>query len=103
MTEAARAINVYTCPTCGWKAITRNLVEGVTPFLIRCEGKKCDKDNFPGCMSAMYRVNQHQTPTHEWYKPSDEELMRRPWAIDHVAQGGLLLRRVGDLEVAAQA
>lgn len=97
--ERAQMVNVYTCPVCGWKAVTRNLVAGVTPMFIKCEGpERCDAKTFPVCGSSCYRVDQKQEPTHEWYKPTEDELMRRPWMIEHVAKGGLALRRVGQLE-----
>lgn len=96
MTEAKNAINEYRCPTCNWKAITKTLVDGVTPMFIRCEGPKlCDRNTLPAAVSMMYRVNQAQQPTHEWYRPEGEELEKAvPSVKDHVEAGGLLLRRL---------
>jgi hypothetical protein len=96
--ETKNAINIYTCKVCGWKAITKNLEEGVTPAFIGCEGNDCDKHELPACISSMYHVPQNLQPTHEWYKPTEDELMRKTWMLEHVFKGGLVLRKVGDLE-----
>jgi hypothetical protein len=70
MSEPAGGINVYKCQTCGWKAVTENLVEGTTPFMIACE--RCTGS----CYSSFYRVPQDQPATHVWFKPdTDEELI----------------------------
>lgn len=93
--EKKKAVNVYVCPSCGWRAITVNLVDGVTPFFIRCEGaRRCDADRFPSATSAMYRVDQSLTPTHEWYRPDEQELNAKPYMREHVEQGGLALRKI---------
>jgi hypothetical protein len=84
--------NVYTCQTCAWKAITVDLVEGVTPFMIGCERPLCEGDAY----SAGYVVDQTLLPTHEWYRPDTKEAKRlgRLWR-DHLKGGGLKLRKVG--------
>ena len=93
--EQGNAINVYRCPMCHWQAVTINRVEGVTPMFIRCESKTCaSRNDLPGCFSAMYRVSQQLEPTHEWYRPEEEELLEKPWARAHVEAGGLMLRRI---------
>jgi Zn-finger nucleic acid-binding protein len=92
--ETLGLINTYTCPTCGWRAVTVNRADGVTPMFIRCEGVKCDRNDLPGATSAMYRVPQTLAPTHEWYRPDDAELIEKPWARRHVSMGGLLLRSI---------
>lgn len=115
MSEEQNAINIYTCQTCGWKAITKNLVVGTTPFMIGCE--HCSGS----CHSSFYHVAQDQIPTHEWFKPAtDAELIatidaelaklgkrgrplrrQRQMIIDetkeHVSMGGLLLRKVASV------
>lgn len=100
MSEPANAINVYTCPRCGWRMVTINRVEGTTPMFIRCgSDKKCDDTTFPGAVSAIYRVRQTLTPTHEWYRPTtatERKKLRDPNIRQHVALGGLLLRRISD-------
>jgi hypothetical protein len=94
--EPANMINTYTCPECGWQIVTITRVEGVTPAFIRCEGRRCDVNTLPGAISAMYCVNQSLTPTHEWYRPDANELVEKPWALEHVTMGGLLLRKIGE-------
>lgn len=95
MSEAKNAINEYRCPLCGWKAITKTLEDGVTPMFIRCEGKRCDRNTLPAAASMMYRVNQAQQPTHEWYRPDAKELEGSTDGVrEHVSQGGLMLRKL---------
>lgn len=65
--------------------------DGVTPFMIACEAtSNCD-----GMMqSSLYRVfDQSLAASHEWYKPSEVEILL-PGERHHVDQGGLLLRRI---------
>lgn len=111
-------INAYTCSN-RHRTITIDLVEGVTPFMIRCP--------HPGCQemaqSCMYQTGQKQQPTHEWYKPTEEEMHKEaevsfesykqtPLYLsstdddrlalddiygrikDHVDKGGLMLRKI---------
>jgi DNA-directed RNA polymerase subunit RPC12/RpoP len=99
MSEQQNQINVYRCPDCGWRIVTRNRDEGVTPMFIRCEGSKCDAGEFPKATSAMYRVDQSLPPTHEWFKPTKAEVEARWPTADgrrsvwgHVQQGGLILQ-----------
>lgn len=98
VSEEKGAINIYTCPSCGWRAITRNRDDGTTPFMIACEGKDCEADpRVGGCTSAFYRVDQTLEPTHEWYRPlsaGERKAMKDPALRDHVRMGGLLLRKI---------
>ena len=97
MSERAGEINVYVCEKCGWKAITRNRDDGVTPMFIRCEGEHCDKETFPGAHSLMYQVDQTLEPTHEWYWPrtaGERKKVTTQAMWSHVNQGGLLLRKL---------
>lgn len=93
--EAADKINAYTCEKCARKIITRTADEGVTPFMIPCI--HCDGT----AQSAFYRVPQHLTPTHEWYKPGPVELTAMQFnaylidTVEHVKDGGLLMRKIG--------
>lgn len=87
-------VNAYTCEKCAKKTITRDADNGVTPFMIDCV--------YCGGMaqSAFYRVPQTLMPTHEWYHPDKPELLEMVAypellsTIEHVAQGGLLLRKI---------
>ena len=89
--------NVYTCKQ-NHRTVTIDRDDGTTPFMIQClfgpEGSA------PVCKSmaesSFYRCDQSLVATHEWYKPSAEEMSRekRPAILQHVAMGGLLLRRI---------
>lgn len=85
-------INVYTCAE-GHKTVTVERGEGVTPMLLRCRVS-------PGCShmarSAFYVVaDPKPTPTHEWYRPSDEEVDAMPAAHrDHYRRGGFAIREL---------
>ncbi len=97
MSEPANAINVYTCPECGWQAITINRVEGTTPFQICCEGNCRASGWNGGAYSSFYQVDQSLTPTHEWYRPTtagERKKLRNPDTREHVALGGLLIREL---------
>lgn len=84
-------LNIYCCEKCRGHIVTRDLVEGTTPFMITCRAT-------PDCngmmQSSMYRVfDQNMLESHEWYSPSNAELMGLSTAVaDHVGKGGLLLR-----------
>lgn len=88
------SINVYTCKKCGHQTITIDREEGVTPFIIGCDS--CKGESY----SSFYRCSQGLTPTHEWFKPTIEELKilyegrMLDGMIDHVEQGGLDLRKI---------
>lgn len=92
MTEQAGAINVYTCDQCRGRIVTRNAVEGTTPFLLACRATK-------GCRGLMesgfYRVAQDAVPTYEWFRPTPEEARRQgPAMEDHFRMGALDLREI---------
>lgn len=90
--------NVYACAECRGATVTIDVDEGVTPFSIPClangEAGVC-QGIARSCMyrPAMFPRDVELTPRFEWYKPKVEhvELSCR----DHVAAGGLLLRKVG--------
>lgn len=110
-------VNGYACDTCGQAVVTIDKHPGVTPafvshgqFGVECEGTTT---------SSWYRVRQELGvyATHEWYRPSADELLdyhalaagptpvghaaASEWAmaggtVDHVMRGGLLLRKIPD-------
>lgn len=105
--ETKDKLNAYICPKLH-HVITVNKADGVTPMFISCD--KCGER----ASSRMYNVDQSLTPTHEWYKPTPEELekavqetvteqkieakdveMVRNSFKQHVDDGGLLLRKIG--------
>jgi hypothetical protein len=85
--------NVYSCTECGYQTITIDKDDGTTPFMIQCRNPfKCtgwSRSNF-------YRVDQDLPPTHEWYRPDEQEIaqLTKPAVIDHVRMGGLLIREI---------
>lgn len=84
------SINVYTCPI-GHETITKDLDNGVTPFMIQCKVFRCQHM----ARSSMYQVAQDLIPQWEWYKPKDHKGLSMG-EIDHVIQGGLLLRKIAE-------
>lgn len=84
--------NVYVCENDNHKMVTVDTDDGVTPFLTTCP--TCGKV----MQSRMYRVDQSLVASHEWYKPTAEQLrklMATPDTIQHVEKGGLILRPIG--------
>jgi hypothetical protein len=87
--------NVYLCRVCGWKRITIDVDEGVTPMFIKC--RCCEKL----ATSSMHDVDQTLEPTHEWYSPGGAERKRMAKTVrglstlrHHVEHGGLLQREI---------
>ena len=95
--ERKDAVNEYVCPQ-QHRTVTKNMDEGVTPFLIGCPtckaaGTPPDREPFryPMAESSFYRVPQNLDHSHEWYRPHDMADLDTDTA-DHVRNGGLLLR-----------
>lgn len=86
-------INTYTCPK-GHVTVTIDIVEGVTPMMLRCKQK--DQDGKHNCTemakSAWYNCDQKLTPEYEWYKPDSLKGLNSS-EREHVKLGGLLLRK----------
>lgn len=82
--------NIYTCHKCGGHIVTVDVAKGVTPFMIPCEFG-C-KENMT---SSVYRVfDQKVRADYEWYAPTAAEQLDLPQSyLDHVRQGGLMLRK----------
>ena len=98
--EGNRPFNHYRRERCNNFTISKDLHAGVTPFLVRCHATAHCSGM---AQSTMYRGPQtpEQAPHITWYAPSPEELdaylkdldpMRREQVLDHVNQGGLLMR-----------
>ena len=97
MPEARGAVNVYACPY-GHETVTRNMDEGVTPYMIGCPtckaaGTPPNEKGFrwPMAESSFYRVDQFLAHSHEWYRPESTAGLNQDTA-EHVRNGGLLLR-----------
>jgi hypothetical protein len=89
-------INVYVCETCGGEIVTRDVDEGVTPFMLACRAT-------PGCNGRMtsrfYNVDPRYADhvTHEWFRPSKAVMQAAGAdAREHYKGGGLDLRRAGE-------
>jgi len=86
--------------------VTVDREPGVTQFMTVCE--RCKEAGTPGSRgmrhpsmtSAMYRVHQMLTPTHEWYRPDTFDGLN-VGSIEHVKRGGLLLRPIEGVGSAA--
>lgn len=87
-------INAYICRD-GHRTVTVDLVEGVTPMMIRCKQRHEDgkHDCTERAMSVWYRCDQSLTPEYEWYKPTNLKKLS-PDEREHVKQGGLMLRKI---------
>ena len=80
--------NAYECDECSSYIVTVDREPGVTPFMVgcgNCEGK---------AKSKFYRIAEWMEPTHEWFRPETLDGLS-PWSIDHVKNGGLMLRQIG--------
>lgn len=84
--------NMYVCQTCGYKIVTVDIDEGVTPFMIGCKRENCDGDMY----SFFYRINPLLEPTYEWYKPNLEDYSEehRELMRNHIENGGLDIRKI---------
>lgn len=83
-------LNIYTCQGCRGHIVTRDVDTGVTPFMVGCRATVGCK----GMMqSSMYRVaDQKMRAGFIWYRPKSGERMFNHAELEHLVQGGLLLR-----------
>jgi hypothetical protein len=91
VTEPMNAVNAYLCtdPGCGWRAVTIARAEGETPRFIPCDrNPKHRAETQCHCVDPTWEI------THEWYRPTSDEIARKPWLAGYAARGGLLLRPV---------
>lgn len=93
-------LNVYRC-SLGHNTVTIDRDAGVTPSGMLCP--HVEHRGFPvvevvcdlQTRSGFYRVPAGLTPSHEWYRPGDDERRTlNPYKADHVNRGGLLLRPI---------
>jgi hypothetical protein len=85
-------LNRYTCQLCGSAIITKDVDDGVTPFLIDCVSNRCQ-----GMMqSACYRPGINGTPTYIWRRPVASEFEKASEAMQHHYNlGGLVMAPAG--------
>jgi hypothetical protein len=96
--------NMYVCDS-GHQTVTIDRAEGTTPYLIVCPACEA-KGKQETAVSMMYKVSQALVPSHEFYKPTEQELadMKAELAPNmfedlagHVANGGLLFRKIQEV------
>lgn len=92
--------NIYTC-TKEHKIVTIDIADGTTPMFIGCPIKGCGAQ----AQSQFYEdVNEKLTPAYEWFRPDDHQVMTEvrklteeegdvDGFIDHLHQGGLIMRK----------
>lgn len=87
--DLIKRVNCYVCK-CGEVTKTRDVDAGVTSMVVSCP--EC-KGN---AMSSFYKdIAPDQNPTHEWYRPDLEKVLKlSEWELDHVLQGGLMFRKI---------
>jgi hypothetical protein len=87
--------NAYICPK-GHVTMTVDVADGVTPMFLGCRDLGCREI----AQSRMYprqpRPENFPAPKWEWYRPTQKQAERKehkyPGTLDHVKNGGLLLR-----------
>lgn len=94
-------LNIYTCERCRSHIVTRDIDEGVTPFMLpsreycpqRCGAEPREWVNMT---SSFYRVwDQRIQEDFQWYRPKDGEAVE-PALRNHVERGGLIIRPCAD-------
>ena len=93
MFDGTNKTNCYRCEKCGHIIKTIDIDKGTTPFIIGCD--ECGGNS----QSSMYRnMMPNFQPTFEWYRPSLEETLKLTTGLDHVLNGGLLMRKIKKAE-----
>lgn len=82
--------NIYLCHDCGHGFISKDIHDGVTPFMTTCLNCKA-----PTAQSLWYKypqvLLQDATAAVNWVRPLQEEWGRYSPAVqDHLAKGGLI-------------
>lgn len=83
-----KGVDVYECDNCGHKLYTYYKDKGVTPFTISC----------PKCSDIMMRTKTVEcapgfTKPIPWLRPTFKQMLKlSPGMIEHVLQGGLILK-----------
>lgn len=80
-------VNAYKCQSCKNLIVTKDVEDGVTPFMIEC--RKCEGDMY----SAFYKVPQDLPHDAEWRSefPPDYDAESKRISQDHRDNGGLFL------------
>lgn len=96
-TSRVGRINAYDCEDCHGYTVTRDVDAGVTPMFLACRATE-------GCTGRAVSLCYPSGPVPdwlpevewEWYRPfaNDPEVKDHPGMKQHVAQGGLALRKI---------
>jgi hypothetical protein len=90
-------LNIYVCEVCRGHIVTRDVDEGVTPFMLPsgefCPNKcQSPKPGGAHMTSSFYRVwDQRMVEDYQWYRPGEGDTVPQAYR-HHVEQGGLLIR-----------
>lgn len=101
-------LNAWRCEACDFPFVAFDRHPGTTPMMVSHRTFEPDTDCNGLCASVFYnrpgveraaidlgQGGQQIRPSHEWYRPSVDELRSASAAVrDHVRQGGLLVREV---------
>jgi len=89
--DLTNRVNCYVCE-CGHITKTKDVDQGVTPFMFTCEA--CGGT----ARSTMYKdIAPMKKPTFEWYRPKLKQVQKmrkkEEGLLDHVLRGGLDYRK----------
>lgn len=87
--------NAYVCPK-GHVTMTVDVAEGVTPMFLGCKELGCNSMASSSMYPKVPRPSHLPAPKWEWYRPTRKQALKKerqyPGTLDHVENGGLLLR-----------
>lgn len=92
-------VNAYRCDECKGLTVTIDVDAGVTPMFLACRASGQPGDCEGRAMSMGYPPGDPpnfvmEKLAWEWFRPTRLELLKHNAEVrDHVARGGLLLRR----------
>lgn len=95
--ERLARVDLYRCDVCQGLTMTRMAHPGIAPRVVDHARFSHDTRCTGTTVSLGYPedVPSEWTPSHEWYRPGEDELLRlADEVIDHVLRGGLILRLI---------
>ena len=85
--------NTYTCEACNRRFVTKDIHEGVTPFMAKCVRDGCDGLAHSACYPQAIQDDEAFVPTHVWYRPAETDDIDSH-NFEHISNGGLLMRKI---------